>query len=109
MELPKQTTEPFLDKKGSNEFSFTAESLTDIMHLDNRDQVKGRMAWEADQRALNSSDKPNEFVNDQYPDCVLSSRLIVEKFGGVDGLARGLRTDLRSGLKETPAELASRK
>jgi len=42
------------------------------------------------------------------PGAVISSRLIVEQFGGLEGLARGLRTDLRRGLSEDDRARAER-
>jgi len=83
IEMKKQVTEPLLDP--NSKFKNTARELADICILDNHYKESARS------------------------DVVISSRMIVEKFGGYASICAGLFTDARSGLNETVKETEERK
>jgi hypothetical protein len=80
VEMKKQVTEPLLDE--NSRFKFEPMALADIVNLDNHYKDE-------------KSDQP---------DRIISSRMIVEEFGGSPAICAGLFTNARSGLDETAKE-----
>ncbi len=66
-----------ISNEGRGEFKWTAKELAEICHLDNKSKKDG-----------DKSQDPT----------IISSAMIIEKYGGMDALASALRTNLGSGL-----------
>jgi len=86
VELKKQVTEPLLEY--NSRFKFTARQIADIVILDNHYKDE---------------------TTTEHPDRIISSRMIVEEFGGVASICAGLCTNPRSGLREDKKETEERK
>jgi Ca2+-transporting ATPase len=81
LELQKKTTEKLLDDQA---FPYNPKDLAFICNLD------------------------NHFKEDNDSDMIISSRMIVEEFGGIQKICSDLRSDPKHGLRESQAENQSR-
>ena len=84
LELTKKTTERMLDGR----FKYNAKELADIVIQDNT--------------------YPDD-CDKEHPKRIISSRMIVEDFGGVSAICGSLDTDQRGGIPNTEAELTERR
>lgn len=76
------------------EFNFTIEQLSQICAYDN--QFKAAQSWKEGDPPL------------QYKDQILSSKIIVDDFGGIEAIAKGLDSKIGDGPKGilgTPEDL----
>ena len=85
IEMRTQVTEPLLDQ--NSRFKHSARALADIVILDNHYREE----------------------QSDHADRIISSRMIVEEFGGSHAICGALCTDPRSGLAETAKETEERK
>jgi Ca2+-transporting ATPase len=85
VEMRNQVTEPLLDE--NSRFKYTARALADIVILDNHYKEE----------------------KTEFPERVISSRMIVEDFHGAANICASLCTNPRSGLSDTAAETSERK
>jgi len=85
LELQKDIGQPLLQTEG--EFSVTPEAIAKICHTD----------------AAHKDDS-----NEAAPERILSSKLILEEFGGYEGIANALKTNLLTGHSGTKEEIAKR-
>ena len=75
-----------INNEGRDDFKWSSKELSDICHLDNKCKKGG-----------DKSQDPT----------IISSAMIIEKFGGLEGLASALRTNLASGLH--PEEVSTQR
>lgn len=85
VEMRSQVREPLLDE--NSRFKFEPRAIADIVILDNHYKDE-------------KSDHPNR---------VISSRMIVEDFGGPNILCGGLCTDPRAGVQDSAKEMEERR
>jgi len=82
IELTNQSGEPLLGKSGKN-YKWSSDDLAQMIHLDNKYAEEGSGT-------------------------IISSRLFIEKFGGVSSLAAGLNTDLKTGIDGSAVDMKDR-